>query len=76
MRWTFKVRNRTIELTPEAGIVVDVSHPGVEMLAAGGGIGMAAWWIAAPYVERELLVPTLSTFSVERSTIAAVWVRR
>jgi DNA-binding transcriptional LysR family regulator len=73
MRWTFKVGSRTIELTPEAAIVVDVSDAVVEVLAAGGGIGMAAWWIAAPYVERGLLVPVLTEFSVERSTVTAVW---
>ena len=34
---------------------------------------MSASFIAAPYVERGLLVPVLNEFSVERSTITAVW---
>lgn len=73
MRWTFQVGSRTVEFTPDAAIVVDVSDAVVEVLAAGGGIGMAASWIAAPYVERGLLVPVLDKFSVDRSTITAVW---
>jgi DNA-binding transcriptional LysR family regulator len=73
LRWTFKVGSRTIDFTPEAVIVVDVSDAVVEVLAAGGGIGMSALFIAAPYVERGLLVPVLNEFSVNRSTITAVW---
>jgi DNA-binding transcriptional LysR family regulator len=73
LRWMFKVGNRTLEFTPDAAIVVDVSDAAVEMLAAGGGIGMAASWIAAPYVERGLLVPLLSEYSVDSSVITAVW---
>lgn len=73
LRWTFKVGSRTLEFTPDAAIVVDVSDAVVEVLAAGGGVGMAASFIAAPYVERGWLVPVLHEFSVERSTITAVW---
>lgn len=73
LRWMFKTGNRTIEFTPNAAIVVDVSDAVVELLAAGGGVGMAASWIAAPYVQRGLLVPVLSEFSVDSSTITAVW---
>jgi len=72
-RWLFKVGSRTIDLTPEAAIVVDASDAVVEVLAAGGGVGMAASWIAAPYVERGLLAPVLGEYAVERSTITAVW---
>lgn len=73
LQWQFKVGQRLVEFTPHAAIVVDVSDAVVEVLAAGGGVGMAASWIAAPYVERGLLVPVLSEFAVERSTITAVW---
>lgn len=73
LRWTFKVGSRTLEFTPDAAIVVDVSDAVVEVLAAGGGVGMSASFIAAPYVERGLLVPVLDEFSVDRSTITAVW---
>lgn len=73
LRWRFKVGNRVIELTPEAAIVVDVSEAVAEVLAAGGGIGLLAWFIAAPYVERGLLVPVLHGHSVDISTITAVW---
>jgi DNA-binding transcriptional LysR family regulator len=72
-RWMFRVGGRDIEFTPEAGIVVDVSDAVAEVLAGGGGIGMLASFIAAPYVERGLLVPVLGRFSVDRSMITAVW---
>jgi len=42
-------------------------------LAAGGGIGISASFIAAPYVARGELVPILQSFAVERDTINAVW---
>ncbi|WP_431266271.1 LysR substrate-binding domain-containing protein [Roseateles chitinivorans] len=71
--WQFKVGQRIVEFTPEAAIVLDVSDAVVEVLAAGGGVGMAASWIAAPYVERGLLVPVLSECAVDRTTITAVW---
>ena len=73
LRWTFKVGGRTVEFTPDAAIVVDVSDAVVEVLAAGGGIGMSASFIAAPYVERGLLVPVLNEFSVDKAAITAVW---
>ncbi|AKJ30038.1 LysR family transcriptional regulator [Caldimonas brevitalea] len=73
LRWMFKVGSRTIEFTPDAAIVVDVSDAVAEVLVAGGGIGMAASWIAAPYLQRGLLVPVLTEFSVDTSTITAVW---
>lgn len=73
LRWRFKVGRRNVEVSPHAAIVVDVSDAVVEVLAAGGGIGMAASWIAAPYVERGLLVPFLHDCAVEGPTITAVW---
>jgi len=73
MGWNFKVGNRTIEFTPDAAIVVDASDAVAEVLAAGGGVGMLASFIAAPYVERGLLVPVLGAFSVDGAPITAVW---
>lgn len=73
LRWNFKVGNRIVELTPDAAIVVDASEAVVEAIAAGGGIGMSAWFIASPYVERGLLVPVLHAYAVDISTITAVW---
>jgi DNA-binding transcriptional LysR family regulator len=73
LRWTFKVANHAVEFAPDAAITVDVSDAVAEVLAAGGGIGMLASFIAAPYVERGLLVPVLNEFSVDRSVITAVW---
>lgn len=73
LAWRFRVGSRTLELTPDAAIVVDVSDAVAQVLAAGGGIGMLASFIAGPYVERGLLVPVLHAFSVEGPPITAVW---
>jgi DNA-binding transcriptional LysR family regulator len=73
LSWAFTVGERKLELQPPASIVVDVSDAVVEMLAAGGGIGMTASWIAAPYVERGLLVPLLKQYWVTSTAIHAVW---
>jgi len=73
MRWMFQVGSRTLEFTPDAAIVVDVSDAVAEVLANGGGIGLSASFIAAPYVERGQLVPVLSEFSVDSAPITAVW---
>lgn len=73
MGWTFKVGRRTVEFTPDAAIVVDVSDAVAEVLAAGGGIGMLGSFIAAPFVERGLLVPVLNEFAVDGAPITAVW---
>lgn len=73
LTWTFSVGDRKLELRPPASIVVDVSDAVVEMLAAGGGIGMTATWIAAPYVERGLLVPLLQPFWVTSTALHGVW---
>jgi DNA-binding transcriptional LysR family regulator len=43
------------------------------MLAAGGGIGMGASFVTAPYVARGELIPVLCDFSVERDSITALW---
>lgn len=64
---------RALEIAPEAAIVVDVSDAVVEVLAAGGGIGMAASWIAAPHVRRGALVSLLTDLAVDRPVISAVW---
>lgn len=73
MRWVFEVGSRTVEFTPDAAIVVDVSDAVVEAIAAGGGVGMSASFIAAPYVERGLLVPVLQDFAAHMPPITAVW---
>lgn len=59
-RWPFRIGDRVIEIVPRSGVVVDVSDAVVATLAAGGGIGISATFIAAPYVARGELVPVLS----------------
>ena len=73
LRWPFRIGDRDIEILPPSGIVVDVSEAVMTTLAAGGGIGIGATFIAAPYVARGELLPILSEFAVERHNITAVW---
>jgi DNA-binding transcriptional LysR family regulator len=73
LRWPFRIGGRTVELTPNAGIVTDFSDAVAAVLVAGGGIGISPTYIAAPYVERGVLVPVLQAFAVERSVITALW---
>lgn len=73
LRWPFRIGGRLVEVVPPAGIVVDVSDALVAALAAGGGIGMAATFIAGPMVARGELVPVLPDFAVERNNITALW---
>ncbi|WP_213773891.1 LysR family transcriptional regulator [Bradyrhizobium sp. dw_78] len=72
-RWPFQIGERVIEIVPPSGIIVDVSDALVATLAAGGGIGISATFIAAPYVARGELVPVLPEFAVERHNITALW---
>ncbi|MCZ8546828.1 LysR substrate-binding domain-containing protein [Mesorhizobium qingshengii] len=73
LRWPFRIGDRVIEIVPPSGVVVDVSDALVATLVAGGGIGISATFIAAPYVARGELVPVLSEFAVERHNITALW---
>ncbi len=73
LRWPFRVGERTLEIVPSAAVTADVSDAVTAVLAAGGGIGIAATFIAAPYVERGELVPVLSEFAFDGSAITALW---
>jgi DNA-binding transcriptional LysR family regulator len=73
LRWPFQVGERLMEIVPDATVIVDVSDAVAGVMAAGGGIGMAATYLAAPYVERGLLVPVLNKFAVDRADVTALW---
>ena len=73
LRWPFKIAGRVVEVVPSSAVTVDVSEALVAMLAAGGGIGMGATFVTAPYVARGELVPVLTAFAVERGNITALW---
>ena len=73
VRWPFRIGGAEVEITPRAGITVDVGDAVMSVLVAGGGIGIAPPYIAAPYVARGELVPILTRFAVERSSITALW---
>ena len=72
-RWPFRVGGREVEIIPSSGVVVDASEAVVATLVAGGGIGMTADFVAAPYVARGELVPLLTEFAVERHGVTALW---
>ncbi|MFA9217799.1 MAG: LysR family transcriptional regulator [Sphingomonadaceae bacterium] len=73
LRWPFQVAGRTVEMAPNAGIIIDTTEGLMAVLLAGGGVGMLPTYAAAPYVERNLLVPLLPELTVERYMIAAMW---
>lgn len=73
LQWPFRVGGRIVEITPPAGITVDSGDAVVAVLAGGGGIGISPLYVAAPYVERGELVPILTRFAVERSSVTALW---
>jgi DNA-binding transcriptional LysR family regulator len=73
LRWPFRVESRVVEITPQPVITVDNSDGVAAVVAAGGGIGLSTEYIAAPFVERGQLVPILTKFAVERSSITALW---
>jgi DNA-binding transcriptional LysR family regulator len=72
-RWPFQIGERMIEIVPPSGIVVDVSDAVIAAIAADGGIGVSASFIAAPYVACGELVPILTEFAIERHNITALW---
>jgi DNA-binding transcriptional LysR family regulator len=72
-RWPFQIGDREVEIIPSSGIIVDASEAVLSMIAAGGGIGMCASFMTAPWVKRGALIPVLSDFAVERHNITAVW---
>ncbi len=73
MRWPFRIGQREVEIVPPSELLVDASEALIAMLVAGGGIGIAATFIAQPYVARGELVPVLADFAVERHNVTALW---
>lgn len=72
-KWPFQVGGRVVEITPNAGITIDVSDAVATALVAGGGLGLSATYIAAPYVARGELVPVLHEFAHDRFQLNAFW---
>ena len=62
LRWPFEIAGRVREITPASSVTTDASDALVAILAAGGGIGMVAEFLAAPYVARGELIPVLAEF--------------
>ncbi|MFT8719928.1 LysR substrate-binding domain-containing protein [Acetobacter sp.] len=71
--WPFRIGTREIELLPASGITVDASEAVIAAVAAGGGIGVGASFMAAPWVARGDIVPVLSEFAVQRHNVTAIW---
>jgi len=72
-RWPFQIGGRTVEFVPAASIVADVSDAVVAALVAGGGIGLTADFLAAPYLARGELIPILANHAVERNNLTVLW---
>ncbi|SEJ82006.1 DNA-binding transcriptional regulator, LysR family [Sphingobium sp. AP50] len=73
LRWPFKIGDRIVEITPPAGIVVDVSDAVIAVVASGGGICISPTYLAAPFVARGEVTPILGAFSVEVFNVTALW---
>jgi DNA-binding transcriptional LysR family regulator len=71
-RWPFRIGDRQIEILPASAVVVDASEAVIAALVAGGGIGICASFMAAPYVVRGELLPVLAEYGVERHAITAL----
>ncbi len=73
LRWPFQVGNRTVEVLPTAGVVVDNTEAVTVAVAGGAGIGLSPTYVAAPYVARGELVPVLTEYWADRGAITALW---
>ena len=71
--WPFRIGGRDVEITPVAGITIDAADAVMAVLAAGGGVGISPPYIASGYVVRGELVPILTHFAVQCSSITALW---
>ena len=71
--WPFRIGDRDIEIVPSSSIIADTSEAVIATIAAGGGIGMGANFMVAPWIKRGELIPVLADFAVERHNITAVW---
>lgn len=72
-RWPFCLANREIEIIPASSFIADASEAVLATTATGAGIGMAASFMAAPWIARQQLVPVLQEFAVDRHNITALW---
>lgn len=72
-RWPMRIGDKEIEILPSSPLIVDASEAVIVAIAAGAGIGMAASFMAAPWVKRNELIPILSDFAVDRHNITAIW---
>ncbi|MFJ7789315.1 LysR substrate-binding domain-containing protein [Pseudomonas sp. NPDC096925] len=73
LRWPYEEVERTLEVTPQAGVTIDISDAVPAVLAVGGGIGISPCYVAARYVKRGELLPVLPRFTLERFPITALW---
>ncbi|MFW0700195.1 LysR substrate-binding domain-containing protein [Pantoea sp. R13S299] len=72
-RWPFTIGSREVEIHPSSAIVTDASEAVLVSVAAGAGIGMAASFMAASWVERGALVLVLAEFATERHNLTVLW---
>jgi DNA-binding transcriptional LysR family regulator len=73
LNWPFTIGSKVMELAIKPSLIVDVSGAVLEAVAAGGGVGMAPTYVAAPFLRRGDLVPVLPQFATDRTRITALW---
>lgn len=73
LKWPFRIGNRTLEILPDAKIIVDSSDAVANIAAHGGGVAVSPAYVAAPYVIRGELVPILKEYRSETREICALW---
>ena len=72
-RWPFRVDGHVVEIAPFSRTVVDASEGVLAAIAADGGVGMLATFMAAAHVDRGALTPVLAAFAVDRANVTALW---
>ncbi len=73
LRWPYQAGDKQLEWSPDVAFTVDVSDAVAAIMAAGGGVGITPYYVAAPYVRRGELIPVLPQFTAERFSITALW---
>ncbi|XVN16245.1 LysR family transcriptional regulator [Pseudomonas corrugata] len=59
LRWPYQAGDKQLEWSPDVAFTVDVSDAVAAIMAAGGGVGITPYYVAAPYVRRGELIPVL-----------------
>lgn len=72
-RWPFQVDGKRIQLSPPPTVVADDGEALAALARAGAGVTAVASYIAAPLVQQGCLVPLLTEYTVEETSISVVY---